>query len=87
MNPLSLAWWKRAVRRLLRCLRLRPSAPSFPTRAIEAGSVKAEEIATPHHDYGHWQGARRAIDEYFHEQRACYLMQRLDYTGRMLIKK
>ncbi len=37
-------------------------------------------------DYGHWQGARRAIDEYFHEQRACYLMQRLDYTGRMLIK-
>lgn len=37
-------------------------------------------------DYGHWQGARLAIDEYFHEQRACYLMHRLDYTGRMLIK-
>lgn len=37
-------------------------------------------------DYGHWQGARRAVDEYFTEQRACYLMHRLDYTGRMLIK-
>jgi hypothetical protein len=37
-------------------------------------------------DYGHWQGARRAVDEYFVEQRACYLMHRLDYTGRMLIK-
>ena len=37
-------------------------------------------------DYGHWHGVRRAVDEYFLEQRACYLMHRLDYTGRMLIK-
>ena len=37
-------------------------------------------------DYGHWHGARKAVDEYFLEQRACYLMHRLDYTGRMLIK-
>ncbi|MFM8892168.1 MAG: TylF/MycF/NovP-related O-methyltransferase [Planctomycetia bacterium] len=37
-------------------------------------------------DYGHWQGARRAVDEYFREQRACHLMHRVDYTGRLLIK-
>lgn len=37
-------------------------------------------------DYGHWQGARRAIDEYLREQQEHYLMLRLDYTGRLLIK-
>jgi len=37
-------------------------------------------------DYGHWQGARRAIDEYFAEHGSCHLMHRLDYTGRMLTK-
>ena len=37
-------------------------------------------------DYGHWQGARGAIDEYVREQQEHYLMLRLDYTGRLLIK-
>lgn len=37
-------------------------------------------------DYGHWQGARRAIDGYLREQQEHYLMLRLDYTGRLLIK-
>lgn len=37
-------------------------------------------------DYGHWQGARKAVDEYFAEQGSCYLMHRVDYTGRMLVK-
>jgi hypothetical protein len=37
-------------------------------------------------DFGHWQGARRAIDEYFLEQGGHYLKHRIDYTGRMLIK-
>lgn len=37
-------------------------------------------------DYGHWQGARRAVDEYFQERQARHLMHRLDYTGRMFIK-
>ena len=37
-------------------------------------------------DYGHWQGARQAVDEYFRKQRACHLMHRVDYTGRLLIK-
>jgi O-methyltransferase len=35
-------------------------------------------------DYGHWQGARQAVDEYFAGQ-PIYL-HRVDYTGRLLIK-
>ena len=38
-------------------------------------------------DYGHWQGARRAVDEYLaFLPKACYL-HRIDYTGRLLIKE
>jgi predicted O-methyltransferase YrrM len=54
MNPLSLALWKRAARKLLRCLRLWPSAASIPIRAIDAGSVKAEEIATLRPEERRW---------------------------------
>lgn len=35
-------------------------------------------------DYGHWQGARKAVDEYFRGVNV--LMHRIDYTARMLIK-
>ncbi len=34
-------------------------------------------------DYGHWQGARRAVDEYFGGK---VLLQRIDYTGRLVVK-
>jgi hypothetical protein len=37
-------------------------------------------------DYGHWQGARKAIDEYLAGQPKHYLLQRIDYTGRLLLK-
>jgi O-methyltransferase len=37
-------------------------------------------------DYGHWQGVRRAVDEYLQGCPSHYLMHRLDYTGRLLIK-
>ena len=37
-------------------------------------------------DYGHWQGARRAVDEYFAESGTPLLLNRLDYTGRVAIK-
>lgn len=37
-------------------------------------------------DYGHWQGARRAVDQYLQEQRLPLLLQRIDYTGRMAVK-
>ena len=35
-------------------------------------------------DYGAWKGARQAVDEYFHD--APVLMNRLDWTGRLLVK-
>ena len=37
-------------------------------------------------DYGHWLGARKAVDEYFAKQPLRPLLQRLDYTGRLAIK-
>jgi hypothetical protein len=35
-------------------------------------------------DYGHFQGVRKAVDEYF--QRSPILLTRVDYTGRMGLK-
>jgi hypothetical protein len=35
-------------------------------------------------DYGHWQGARRAVDEYFANRPI--LLNRIDYTGRIAVK-
>ncbi|MBW7858457.1 MAG: class I SAM-dependent methyltransferase, partial [Leptonema sp. (in: Bacteria)] len=37
-------------------------------------------------DYGHWQGCRRAVDEYFEEQKTTLMLNRIDYTGRIAIK-
>jgi hypothetical protein len=37
-------------------------------------------------DYGHWQGARRAVDEYFDTEHPPLLLNRIDYTGRIAIK-
>ncbi len=37
-------------------------------------------------DYGHWEGARRAVDEYFATQQVAILLNRLDQTGRIAIK-
>ena len=34
-------------------------------------------------DYGHWEGCRRAVDEYFEENRIAMLLNRIDYTGRI----
>lgn len=36
-------------------------------------------------DYGAWQGARKATDEYFHSIPHTFL-HRIDYTGRLIIK-
>ena len=38
-------------------------------------------------DYGHWQGCRRAVDEYFAEQRVGMYLHRIDYTGRIGIHR
>ena len=37
-------------------------------------------------DYGHWDGCRKAVDEYFSTLKKKPLLIRLDYTGRVAIK-
>ena len=37
-------------------------------------------------DYGYWKGARRATDEFLEKRGIEAALQRLDYSGRMLIK-
>lgn len=37
-------------------------------------------------DYGHWEGARRAVDEYFTEHGDPVLLHRIDYSGRIAVK-
>jgi len=37
-------------------------------------------------DYGHWQGARHAVDEYFSVNGIQVLLMRIDYTCRMAVK-
>lgn len=34
-------------------------------------------------DYGHWAGARQAVDEFFAGRPDAPLLARVDYTGRM----
>lgn len=34
-------------------------------------------------DYGHWQGARQAVDEYFEKHNIGMMLHRMDYTGRI----
>lgn len=34
-------------------------------------------------DYGHWNGCRRAVDEYFQQHQVCMLLNRIDYTARI----
>ncbi len=38
-------------------------------------------------DYGHWQGARKAVDEYFEKNKPRILLCRIDETGRIAIKQ
>lgn len=38
-------------------------------------------------DYGHWQGAKKAVDEYFAEHNIKILLNRIDYTGRIAVKQ
>ena len=37
-------------------------------------------------DYGHWQGAKKAFDDYFADRDDQPLLSRTDYTGRMGLK-
>ena len=38
-------------------------------------------------DYGHFAGARKAVDEYFSGLEKPPYMPRIDYSGRIIIKK
>lgn len=38
-------------------------------------------------DYGHWNGCKKAVDEYFSNLTTPYFMHRVDYTCRLIIKK
>jgi hypothetical protein len=37
-------------------------------------------------DYGHWHGARRAVDEYVAAHQLKLLLHPIDYTGRIAVK-
>ena len=37
-------------------------------------------------DYGHWNGCRKAVDEYFEQRNIHMLLNRIDYTGRVGVK-
>jgi O-methyltransferase len=37
-------------------------------------------------DYGHWQGAKKAVDEYLNENNIHVLLHKIDVTGRVFIK-
>jgi O-methyltransferase len=38
-------------------------------------------------DYGHWEGCRRAVDEYFSTVAPPLPLNRIDYTGRIALKR
>lgn len=38
-------------------------------------------------DYGHYEGARKAVDEYFTTRGEHVLLHRIDWTGRMVLKQ
>ncbi len=38
-------------------------------------------------DYGHWQGARKAVDDYLRRHAIAADLRTIDFTGRLLVKK
>ena len=38
-------------------------------------------------DYGHFKGAREAVDEFFKKNKMAPFLHRIDYTGRLIIKE
>ncbi|MBI1832250.1 MAG: class I SAM-dependent methyltransferase [Planctomycetes bacterium] len=38
-------------------------------------------------DYGHWQGAKKAVDQYFADHGIDADLRPIDYTGRLLLKR
>jgi O-methyltransferase len=38
-------------------------------------------------DYGHWQGAKKAVDDYFRKHAIDTELRTIDFTGRLLLKR
>jgi hypothetical protein len=38
------------------------------------------------YDYGHFMGAKKAVDEYFEQQSQRVYLHRVDYAGRVVVK-
>ena len=36
-------------------------------------------------DYGHWEGAKKAVDEYFSGLKSRYFFHRIDYSARLVV--
>ena len=49
-------------------------------RLVEAGVLIID-------DYGHWEGSRRAVDEYFGAEAPPLLLNRIDYAARVAVKR
>jgi hypothetical protein len=52
---------------------------SLYDRVVAGGIVQID-------DYGHWEGARRAVDEFFAKRGLSPVLSRIDYTGRQFTK-
>lgn len=52
---------------------------TFYDRIVPGGIVSID-------DYGHWQGCRRAVDEFFASRQLRYPLQEVDYTARWFQK-
>jgi hypothetical protein len=37
-------------------------------------------------DYGHWEGAKKAVDEFIKKRQLKLFLNRIDYTGRLAVK-
>lgn len=37
-------------------------------------------------DYGHWKGSKKAVDEYIKKNNLTVFLNRIDYTGRLMVK-
>ena len=55
-------------------------APSILYPALTPGGVLIID------DYGHWEGCRKAVDDYFGAHDIKILLNRVDYTGRIALK-
>ena len=38
-------------------------------------------------DYGHYKGAKQAVDEYFYKNKTAPFLNRIDYSGRLIVKE